>query len=572
VYECNEARDCNAGACCFEHTCRRGGVCTGELPDGGLSDGGVRDAGASYCLNDLACDDLNFCNGIELCLNNRCQPAAHPICDDFNPCSLDMCDAVARRCSYASLGMDAGDLDQDGHPAVQCGGTSDDCDDSNADVFPGHPEDCDFIDNNCDGQVDEGLWRERAGARISLHGQARFPWWGGPPSVVAIDGGFIIGVSSDTIDGALELVRTDRSLTLQQGPLPLFRSRTAWVNPQGSPTPYGRRLILPRLVEDHGVLLATAWMGSAPGTTGCVGNDRWTLEAPVVQFSPQLATVKSWSNADAESTSAGCATTTSPEAYYPLFASAKPFWSPGAGRWLVSWGTSDAANSQRFLQAATFDADGGLTAQHTLLTPRANAQIAISYTDFVVDAPSIAATGNRVLVAWKQASTGKPRYVMMDAALNSAVSPVIDLYDDASDVFDVGLSEQPGRFYLTTRGNFPSATSVRELDLDGGLAAGPWSLPTPRTSTNLSRPAGTDSSNHPDVRPHPGGYVATTVQWPDELFSYLSRRNDGGVVTTRLALPATPRSKMVLVPIDENTVGLVWVDGELKRTLMECRP
>jgi len=74
------------------------------------------------------------------------------------------------------------------------------------------------------------------------------------------------------------------------------------------------------------------------------------------------------------------------------------------------------------------------------------------------------------------------------------------------------------------------------------------------------------------VRPHPGGYVATTVQWPDELFSYLSRRNDGGVVTTRLALPATPRSKMVLVPIDENTVGLVWVDGELKRTLMECRP
>jgi hypothetical protein len=130
VFECNEARDCNAGSCCFQNTCRRGPICSGELPDGGLSDGGVRDAGASFCLNDLACDDGNFCNGIELCLNNRCLPPAHPICDDFNPCSLDMCDAVTRTCSYASpLGLDAGDLDQDGYPsqrpaASSCRGSS----------------------------------------------------------------------------------------------------------------------------------------------------------------------------------------------------------------------------------------------------------------------------------------------------------------------------------------------------------------------------------------------------------------------------------------------------------------
>ncbi|MEN0063479.1 MAG: putative metal-binding motif-containing protein [Myxococcota bacterium] len=43
------------------------------------------------------------------------------------------------------------DTDNDGFVASM------DCDDTRSDVYPGAPEVCDFADNNCDGQVDEGF-------------------------------------------------------------------------------------------------------------------------------------------------------------------------------------------------------------------------------------------------------------------------------------------------------------------------------------------------------------------------------------------------------------------------------
>lgn len=47
------------------------------------------------------------------------------------------------------------DADSDGHLATSCGGG--DCDDSNASVHPGAAELLDGLDNDCDGQVDDGF-------------------------------------------------------------------------------------------------------------------------------------------------------------------------------------------------------------------------------------------------------------------------------------------------------------------------------------------------------------------------------------------------------------------------------
>ena len=51
-------------------------------------------------------------------------------------------------------GFDAADGDQDGHVSDEAGG--DDCDDADANSFPGAPEEPDGADNDCDGTVDEG--------------------------------------------------------------------------------------------------------------------------------------------------------------------------------------------------------------------------------------------------------------------------------------------------------------------------------------------------------------------------------------------------------------------------------
>lgn len=77
-----------------------------------------------------------------------CRDNADCVTDD--PCQVGACDGATRACTFTPF-----DGDEDGHAPIICGG--DDCDDSKGRVRPGHPEDCNGQDDNCDGVVDEGF-------------------------------------------------------------------------------------------------------------------------------------------------------------------------------------------------------------------------------------------------------------------------------------------------------------------------------------------------------------------------------------------------------------------------------
>ena len=95
-------------------------------------------------------------------------------CDDADPSTFggagEQCDGLDNDCNAA---VDDGlptatwhaDTDGDGYgsadPVLLCGpadgfvGDGGDCDDTRADVHPGHLEDCDGRDNDCDGDIDD---------------------------------------------------------------------------------------------------------------------------------------------------------------------------------------------------------------------------------------------------------------------------------------------------------------------------------------------------------------------------------------------------------------------------------
>lgn len=103
-------------------------------PDGGLG----TDAAESECRRSADCDDGSFCNGSEACVEGVCA-SGEPPCREG-----EACDEGADRCG----GCAVPDADGDGRASLACGG--DDCDDGDADRFPGNAEVCDAADHDED--------------------------------------------------------------------------------------------------------------------------------------------------------------------------------------------------------------------------------------------------------------------------------------------------------------------------------------------------------------------------------------------------------------------------------------
>jgi len=74
-------------------------------------------------------------------------------------CSTDdWCARLNLDCSVSTSSDRPAAVDKDGDVWIDVAAGGDDCDDTRAEVNPGEVESCDFLDNNCDGQIDEGVF------------------------------------------------------------------------------------------------------------------------------------------------------------------------------------------------------------------------------------------------------------------------------------------------------------------------------------------------------------------------------------------------------------------------------
>jgi hypothetical protein len=148
-------------------------------------------------------------------------------CDDNDPCTADTCDPATGLCSYAPATLD---LDGDGHRAPRPGfapgapgSCGDDCNDANANAYPGNLEVCDGVDNDCNGIVDDNasfIPLDNTAIRISGDVAPAGPGgigWSGTSYAATYTGtteGFNVYLSTITADGKVIKPPGETAITL----------------------------------------------------------------------------------------------------------------------------------------------------------------------------------------------------------------------------------------------------------------------------------------------------------------------------------------------------------------------
>jgi hypothetical protein len=110
------------------------------------------------CTDDPECNDDRVCNGVETCGSaGICVRGVAVSCDDADRCTDDRCDEEMRGACLRSTR----DADRDLHGDPTCPATggipADDCNEASPDVFPGAPEVCNGLDDDCAAGCDDGF-------------------------------------------------------------------------------------------------------------------------------------------------------------------------------------------------------------------------------------------------------------------------------------------------------------------------------------------------------------------------------------------------------------------------------
>ncbi len=128
----NAGGPCSDGsACTVGDTCTTGACIPGSAPncDDGIActtDSCDPAVGCKHVNNALTCDDGDACTQNDICGGGKCAGTAivgccvsTAQCDDGNPCTIDVCDAVGGKCSHSATAANGLACDADGSGCTQ---------------------------------------------------------------------------------------------------------------------------------------------------------------------------------------------------------------------------------------------------------------------------------------------------------------------------------------------------------------------------------------------------------------------------------------------------------------------
>ena len=155
---CTLDSECDDGIRCTLDRCRDATACE-HLAQSDLCPSDQICLGAAGCIPTPpdTCVTAADCERGAMCVGEwSCQPefgcqfVSLRDCSDTEPCTADSCDEARGGCVH-----DAPDADGDDHADITCIG-GDDCDDTDAAIYPGASELCNAFDDNCNAMTDEG--------------------------------------------------------------------------------------------------------------------------------------------------------------------------------------------------------------------------------------------------------------------------------------------------------------------------------------------------------------------------------------------------------------------------------